>query len=100
LAEVIEALAAEFGATLAQQRSVWYGFDRIHYKLRVWRQAWAEVLKGWALPAEAGQIARHGLAQWLYLRSRMPYVRWLFGREQWRPQPAGHLADGSRIFVY
>ena len=101
LGAALEALATEFGATLVTQDVAWYGFDPIHYRVRVWRAAWGAVLTSW-LAGGAGALALKsaGFRQWAYLRSRVPAERRVFGLEQRRDQPAGNLRDGSRIHVY
>lgn len=101
LGTAIETLAQEFGATLVTQNPIWYGFDRIHYRMRFWREAWPLVLRSWLGRAQDAAVrAKPAIGQWIYLRALVPHERRIFGVTQRRRQPAGELADGSRIFVY
>jgi hypothetical protein len=100
LHERLAGLAREYGATLVEQPEAWYGFDPIHYPIKNWRTAWPTLLTPWGEPRPGHEPLRARPRQWLYLRRRIPEQRWVFGREQGRPQPCGQLPDGSTISLY
>ncbi|HEV2970274.1 MAG TPA: hypothetical protein VGY55_09805 [Pirellulales bacterium] len=81
-------------------RGAWYGFDPIHIRLRFWKSAWREILSGWCDAPAAAAFARGSLTRWLYLRSRAPEARRLFGVARRAPQPSGRLRDGTTIALY
>lgn len=93
-------LAAERGLRIIEHRSEWYGFDPIHIRRRFWSEAWSELFGPWRQPAIAGERQGVSLRRWIYLRTLAPDRRWLFGREYRKPQPAGHMPDGTRLFFY
>lgn len=76
----------------------WYGPDRIHLRRGARREAWEELLRTWGsrLPGPTVDRPFSRLAWW-----RMTPRRWrLLGLERGRAQPAGQLADGTRVHVY
>jgi len=96
----LQELAARRGLRAVRPRSEWYGFDPIHIRRSHWPVAWNEVLSGWRTEARATNLARGSFAQWLYLRSRAPAQRTIFGFEQRAAQPCGRLRDGTTIAIY
>jgi hypothetical protein len=92
--------AARRKIPLVETRPGWYGYDRIHFQKRHEPRAWSHILAGWGLDAGPIRVSRPSLWRWLYLRRLRPELRWLFGREQRRTQPAGLLSDGSTVAYY
>ncbi len=89
------------GVAIVPQRGDWYGADPIHILLRHWRRAWMEILTPWdtALTSSAA-LARGSLVRWVFLRTRGPHRRKLFGVELHAKQPAAHLRNGTTISFY
>jgi hypothetical protein len=96
----LRALARSHGAHLAEHRPEWYGLDPIHIRRRHAAQAWRAILSPWADASPLPPPATGSLRRWLYVRRLPPDRRWLFGREQRGPQPAGRFADGSTLALY
>jgi hypothetical protein len=80
--------------------AAWYGFDPIHLKRRVLRQAWPELLASWHGASEPVVVARPSLWTSAYLATRAPWERSLFGVRRRAAQPSGRLADGTTISLY
>jgi hypothetical protein len=78
----------------------WYGIDPIHIQLRHWSRAWAEMLSTWNGSHATAAAARASMARWIYLRTRRPHERVLFGIKQYREQPSATLRDGTAISFY
>jgi hypothetical protein len=100
LEEGLEELAARHAATLVRQRAEWYGLDPIHIQIRHWPTAWSEILSHWSQTTPGSMRVTPSPGQWLYLRTRAPERRWLWGFEQQFPQPAGRLPDGTTVALY
>jgi hypothetical protein len=100
LDERLVRMASERSICLNPQNINWYGFDPIHIRLRHWRSAWPELLSSWSNNGSANPMIRGSLVRWLYLESRRPHFRTLFGVEQRRVQPAARLRDGTLISFY
>jgi hypothetical protein len=81
-------------------RGAWYGFDPIHIRLRFWKEAWREILAAWCDAPATAPVARGSLTRWLYLRSRAPEARRVFGVARRALQPSGRLRDGTMISLY
>lgn len=92
-------LAVVHRAVLHVPQLEWYGWDPIHIRRACWSGAWHEILSGWGERATAGP-ARGSWRRCLRLRCQRPLVRWLFGIEQRRAQPACVLESGSVISLY
>jgi hypothetical protein len=99
-------LAGRRGVALAEQRPDWYGLDPIHIRrgslVRAWQGMLSRQLDGPAGPAVPASAATSAMS-WrrrLHLWRLAPECRWLFGREQRTPQPAGRLADGTAVALY
>lgn len=92
-------VARRFDCRLIEPQACWYGVDPVHVKRFQARIAWRQILAGWS---EALQDAapRAGLQRWLYLHTRAPERRWMFGRERSRLQPCGQLPDGTVLSFY
>src|SRR4029077_19849613 len=89
-------MAGERSICLNPQSANWYGFDPIHIRLQHWRNAWPEILSPWSDDGSAHPMIRGSLVRWLYLETRRPHYRTLFGVKQRRAQPAATLRDGTR----
>jgi hypothetical protein len=92
-------LAREREITLVEHRSQWYGFDPIHIRKRWSSRAWLEIMAAGANMDDHPR-ARASAVRWIYLQSRAPRQRWLFGLEQRRAQPCGRLRDGTTVSLY
>lgn len=89
------------GVSLVEHDALWYGFDPIHIRQRHWRTAWPRILSAWddRAPMER-KLPRGSLARWMYLRTRCPHQRSLFGIDQRRAQPSARLHDGTTVAFY
>jgi hypothetical protein len=96
----LQQLAAHRGLHAVRPRTEWFGFDPIHIRRRNWSVAWNEFLSGWCAEPHETNLARGSFARWLYLRSRAPAQRTIFGIEQRAAQPCGRLRDGSTVAFY
>ena len=92
-------VARRYDCRLIEPRACWYGLDPVHIKSRQSRGAWDEILAGWAEALDGGAPGAP-LRRWVYLHTRSPEQRWLFGREQRRNQPCGRLSDGTVVSFY
>lgn len=103
-AEELDARVVEMAAAreipLVRPKDAWFGWDPIHIRLRHWPDAWSEMLRPLLPAGKSHAPARGSVRRWLYLRSRVPAHRVLFGREQRREQPAGRLPDGTTVALY
>ena len=94
-------LGRKHSIRLVEQRADWYGFDPIHIRTGHWPQAWREILMNWHdEPPALPPAARGSVLRWLYLCSRAPQQRWLFGIERRRQPPHGRLRDGSTVSFF
>lgn len=92
-------LAARFDARVIAPHPAWYGFDPIHIRMRHRKAALQKIFSIWLdgeISRQAGSAKRTSLMLW---RLR-PLRRRLFGVEQFHPQPAAELRDGSLISLY
>jgi hypothetical protein len=89
-------LCAKSGARLLALDPKWYGFDPIHIRPALWREAWQQVLGAQPGTASDGHAALESLR--LYLLP--PERRWLFGVEQVRQQSGVMLPAGGRVWLY
>jgi hypothetical protein len=96
----VERLARERGMHVVRHRSEWYGFDPIHIRISRRRQAWREILGGWLAECRAGETPRVAYARAIYLRTRVPARRRLFGWEQRGRKPTARFGDGTTVTVY
>jgi len=101
LHEELLKLGQSRGVSLVEHDTLGYGFDPIHIRQKHWRRAWPRILAEWedAAPLER-ELPRGSLARWMYLRTRCPHQRRLFGIEQRRTQPSARLRDGTTIAFY
>jgi hypothetical protein len=89
------------GVRLVEHDALWYGFDPIHIRQRHWRSAWPRILSAWDDRAPMKHnLPRGSLARWMYLRTRCPHQRRLFGIDQRRAQPSARLRDGTTVAFY
>ncbi len=93
-------IAHERGIALVEQSSDWYGWDPIHLKSSSWPTVWHHILSGWNAGQSPPATANPHLSRMLYLRSRTPERRWLFGFEQRGQQPCARLAEGTVVSLY
>jgi hypothetical protein len=100
LDEHVRRLALARGMQIAGQQSDWYGFDPIHIRFGRRRQAWREILGGWRPQVELPESANVALGRSLYLRTRAPQRRRVFGFEQRGRTPAARLGDGTTVAIY
>ncbi len=96
----VRRLATERGFGIVPLRPEWYGFDPIHIRFRHRRPAWTEMLAGWSDGGDSTPPARVSSVRTLYLRSRLPERRRLWGFEQRGRQPAARFADGTTVALY
>ncbi len=92
-------LARRYGAELVDPPKDWYGIDSIHIQSRMRRRAWGQLLAPWhggnPLDSSSG-----GPGRLVYLQSRRPEWRRLFGIEQRGRQPTATLPGGTRVSFY
>lgn len=100
LDEGLVRLAEEHGLRSVRPRVEWFGFDPIHVRMRHWAVAWSEAISLWNDAAQESILARGSFARWIYLRSRAPAERTIFGRQRRAAQPCGRLRDGTTIAIY
>jgi hypothetical protein len=80
--------------------TAWYGFDPIHLKRRVAREAWPALLAAWRAGSEPIDVARPSLGRSAYLATLAPAERFIFGIRRRAAQPSGRLIDGTTISLY
>jgi hypothetical protein len=89
-------LSAASAARLFPLDSAWYGFDPIHVRPSLWREAWQQILgAGPSAAPDAG-----GMLEGLTLYGLRPERRWLFGVEQLTPQSGVALPSGGRVWLF
>jgi hypothetical protein len=94
-------LAESHRVALVAQRGEWYSIDPIHIVLKHWRGAWFEVLSQWdAERAMSADRARGSLRRWLFLRTRAPHFRRIFGLEMRQKQPSACFRYGTSVAFY
>jgi hypothetical protein len=96
----VERLVRDRGMHLMRLRADWYGFDPIHLRVSRRRRAWREMLCGWTADGSMPEAAGMRLARSLYLRTRVPERRRVFGFEQHGRKPAARLDDGTTVALY
>jgi hypothetical protein len=89
-------LASVHGARLCHLDPAWYGFDPIHVRPSLWRQAWGQIL-GAESPAGSNVVST---AESLRLYLLRPQRRWIFGLEQVTPQSGVALPSGGQVWLY
>jgi hypothetical protein len=78
----------------------WYGFDPIHLKRRVLREAWPTLLAAWQGGGERVVVGRLSLWRAAYLATLAPQEWWLLGIRRRASQPSGRFGDGTTISLY
>ncbi len=78
----------------------WYGFDPIHIKRRIEREAWPEILSGWRATSESIAPVRSSLTMTAYLAALAPAEHARFGFARRAAQPAARFFDGTTISLY
>jgi hypothetical protein len=96
----VKQLAGERGLGLVAQRAHWYGFDPVHIRAGSRRGAWSEILSGWSDAGLSQTLSGPSLVRTLYLRSRVPARRRVWGIEQRGAQPSARLRDGTTVALY
>ena len=99
LDERVAEVARRYGCRLIEPERGWYGFDPVHITPLQAGGAWQAILGGWQELASQ-RPAKLSLRRWVYLNARVPEQRWLFGRQQQRPQPCARLADGTLVSMF
>jgi hypothetical protein len=89
-------LASAHGARFCPLDPGWYGFDPIHIRRSLWRQAWPQIL-GVQPPAGSNGVS---IAEGLRLHLTPPERRWMFGRERFTLQRGVALPSGGRVWQY
>lgn len=98
--QAVARLAASRGLKLLAQERTWFGLDPIHIRRRLYPQAAACMLSAWR-DEPAGLIPpRASRVRSLYLATRLPHERHLFGIVQRRRQPCCRFPDGTRVSLY
>jgi hypothetical protein len=92
LAEISAARSIRF----IRMNPEWYGMDPVHIQFSSYRIAWPEIL-GLSPGVSGGSL---GLTELLKVHSLAPERRWLFGVEQFTPQPGLSLPSGGRVWLY
>jgi hypothetical protein len=96
----LQALAARRGLDFVPLRPDWYGFDPIHVRLRLWSRAWRDILLAGHPAAATAEVPRASVREWVRLYGLRPERRWMFGREQYRAQPALATPAGLRLWSF
>lgn len=94
--EGLAKLSGARGARFLQLDPAWYGFDPIHVRPSLWRQAWRQIL-GIQPPASATGVST---VENLRLYLMRPERRSMFGVEQFTPQSGVALPSGGRVWLY
>jgi len=89
-------LASTHGVRLFHLDPAWYGFDPIHVRPSLWRQAWQQILGAESRPGSNGVST----AESLRLYMMRPERRWMFGLEQFTPQSGVALPSGGHVWLY
>jgi hypothetical protein len=89
-------LSAACGAKFFQLDPSWYGFDPIHVRPSLWREAWQQILGAQPRATSNGVSTVESVR--LYLMR--PERRWMFGVEQFTPQSGVALPSGGRVWLY
>lgn len=100
LNEHVERAARSRGFAVATHRGAWYGVDPIHIRFSRRGGAWSEILSHWSLAQAVHEPLPVAPLRTLYLRSRKPEIRGLFGIIQQQAQPAARFADGTTVAIY
>lgn len=80
--------------------NAWYGFDPIHLKRSVLREAWPTMLSSWRMRAAPLVLPKSSLRTSLYLARLAPWERSLWGIRRRAAQPSGRFRDGTTISLY
>lgn len=97
----LQALCRARGIRSVETRDHWYGLDPIHIRRSHRRHAWREILSHWGVKDVAEvPLARKSVTRWLYLQTRRPHERTMFGMKQRAAQPSGVLRSGATVSFY
>lgn len=100
LNELVWEMAAHHRADVVQPCPSWYGFDPIHVRQRYRNAAWRKNFFLEKSESEKSRRTRLRFPQRLYLYTRRPLHRTLFGWKQNTSQPAGVLSNGTVVSFY
>jgi hypothetical protein len=89
-------LSAAHGIRFFRQNPAWYGFDPIHIRPELCRQAWTEILDAHSAPNGDSSPWLDGIRLFLM----PPERQWLLGVEQFTPQSGVSLSSGARVWLY
>jgi len=89
-------MASAQGLRLFHLNPSWYGFDPVHVRPSLLRQAWQQILGTDSLAS----IRRMSMAESLRLYLMRPERRWMFGVEQVTPQSGITLPSGGHVWLY
>jgi hypothetical protein len=97
----LQALCQARGIRAVETRDHWYGLDPIHIRRRHRRHAWRDILSHLGTNGAAEvPLAEKSVTRWLYLQTRRPRERTMFGMKQHAAQPSGKLRSGSTVSFY
>lgn len=94
--EGLAKLSSVYGAKFFQLDPDWYGFDPIHIRPSLWREAWQQILGTGPVAISDNAAAVEGLS----LYRMRPERQWLFGVEQVTPQSGAVLLSGGRVWLF
>jgi hypothetical protein len=102
ISDGLATLAAHRQARLVRLRPEWYGFDPIHIRPSLWRDAWSEILCAGndASTPRDGRPASASMPEAVRLYLLPPERQWLLGFERVAPQSGLALRRGGRIWLY
>jgi len=104
LARVVNARLLELGESrkfaVIPVSNAWYGFDPIHLKRSVLREAWPTMLSSWRTHDTPLVLPKSSLRTSLYLARLAPWERALWGIRRRAAQPSGRFPDGTTISLY
>jgi hypothetical protein len=100
LNDLVLQIAAHHRAEIASPCPSWYGFDPIHVLRRHRKSAWRKNFFLEKSDEDNSCRTRFRFTQRLYLNTRRPLRRTLFGWRQNMPQPAGILSNGTVVSLY
>ena len=92
----LEKLAATSGGRLLRLDPAWYGFDPIHVRPSLWREAWQQIL---GAPSRAA-VDSVDWPESMRLYLLPPERRWLFGIEQFTRQSGVALPSGGHVWLF
>jgi hypothetical protein len=89
-------MASAQGLRLFHLNPSWYGFDPVHIRPSLLRQAWQQILGTDFLAS----MRRVSMVESLRLNLMRPERRWIFSVEQFTPQSGIALPSGGHVWLY